>query len=144
MTAPITKSHKLWGGRFSVPTAAALDALNRSIGTDFRLWPHDIRLSQAWAMALWGAGVLTLDESKQIERGLATVGETSCGRRPAPALRRRCAHDDRPDAARRDRRRRIEASHRPQPQRSGCDRNAPLDDGCRAPSSTRRFARFSR
>jgi argininosuccinate lyase len=66
-------SHKLWGGRFSVPTAAALEALNKSIGTDFRLWPHDIRLSQAWAMALWGAGVLTLEESKQIESGLSRV-----------------------------------------------------------------------
>jgi argininosuccinate lyase len=68
------RSHKLWGGRFSVPTADALDALNRSIGVDFRLWQADIRLSQAWAMALWGAGVLTLEESKQIERGLAGVG----------------------------------------------------------------------
>jgi argininosuccinate lyase len=69
------KSHKLWGGRFSVPTAAALEALNRSIGVDFRLWPHDIRLSKAWAMALWGAGVLTLDESREIETGLTKVGE---------------------------------------------------------------------
>lgn len=68
------RSHKLWGGRFSVPTADALNALNRSISVDFRLWPADIRLSQAWAMALWGAGVLTLEESKQIERGLAVVG----------------------------------------------------------------------
>jgi argininosuccinate lyase len=68
-------SHKLWGGRFAVPTAAALDALNRSIGTDYRLWPFDINLSQAWAVALWGAGVLTLEESKKIERGLAAVGE---------------------------------------------------------------------
>jgi argininosuccinate lyase len=69
------KSHKLWGGRFSVPTAQALEALNRSIGTDFRLWPHDIRLSKAWAMALWGAGVLTLEESRQIEAGLTKVGD---------------------------------------------------------------------
>lgn len=69
------RSHKLWGGRFSVPTAPALDALNRSIGIDFRLWAADVRLSQAWAMALWGAGVLTLEESKQIEHGLATVRE---------------------------------------------------------------------
>ena len=69
------KSHKLWGGRFSVPTAQSLEALNRSIGTDFRLWPHDIRLSKAWAMALWGAGVLTLEESRQIETGLNKVGE---------------------------------------------------------------------
>lgn len=68
-------SHKLWGGRFSTPTAAALEALNRSIGTDLRLWPFDINLSQAWAVALWGAGVLTLEESKKIERGLAAVGQ---------------------------------------------------------------------
>jgi len=68
------KSHKLWGGRFSVPTAASLEALNKSIGTDFRLWPHDIRLSKAWAMALWGAGVLTLEESREIEAGLSRVG----------------------------------------------------------------------
>jgi len=69
------RSHKLWGGRFSVPTAAALEALNRSIGIDYRLWPHDVRLSQAWAMALWGAGVLTLDESTSIEQGLSRVGD---------------------------------------------------------------------
>jgi argininosuccinate lyase len=72
-------SHKLWGGRFAVPTAAALDALNRSIGTDFRLWPFDINLSRAWAVALWGAGVITLDESKKIEKGLAAVAEKLAG-----------------------------------------------------------------
>src|SRR5947207_8815919 len=68
-------THKLWGGRFSIPPAAALESLNRSIGTDYRLWPFDISLSQAWAVALWGAGVLTLEESKRIERGLALVGQ---------------------------------------------------------------------
>ncbi|MDQ6872169.1 MAG: argininosuccinate lyase [Gemmatimonadota bacterium] len=68
-------SHKLWGGRFAVPTAAALDALNRSIGTDFRLWPFDINLSRAWAVALWGAEVISLEESKRIEKGLTAVAE---------------------------------------------------------------------
>jgi argininosuccinate lyase len=68
-------SHKLWGGRFSIPTAAALEAVNRSISTDFRLWPFDINLSKAWSVALWGAGVLTLEESKKIERGLDAVGQ---------------------------------------------------------------------
>src|SRR3990170_2099884 len=69
------KSHRLWGGRFSAPTAAALEDLNRSIGTDFRLWPHDIRLSQAWAGALADAGVITFDEGVSLESGLAQVGE---------------------------------------------------------------------
>jgi argininosuccinate lyase len=79
-------SHKLWGGRFATPTAAALEALNRSIGTDYRLWPFDINLSQAWAVALWGAEVLTLEESKKIERGLALVGQKLAdGAQPIPS-----------------------------------------------------------
>jgi argininosuccinate lyase len=80
------KPHKLWGGRFSVPTAEALDALNRSIGVDFRLWPHDIRLSQAWAVALRDARVLTADESAKMENGLAAVGEKiAAGALPEPS-----------------------------------------------------------
>jgi len=80
------RSHKLWGGRFSVPTDKALDALNRSIGVDYRLWAADIRLSEAWAMALWGAGVLTLEESKDIERGLNSVRtRLADGEQPQPS-----------------------------------------------------------
>jgi argininosuccinate lyase len=68
-------SHKLWGGRFAAPTAHALDALNRSIATDFRLWPFDIQLSQAWASGLAEAGVLTEEERDQIRGGLDVVAE---------------------------------------------------------------------
>jgi argininosuccinate lyase len=76
-------SHKLWGGRFTVPSAAALDALNRSIGVDLRLWPFDIELSRAWAVALWGAQVLSLEESREIEKGLETVaGKLAAGASP--------------------------------------------------------------
>ena len=99
-------SHKLWGGRFAVPTAAALDALNRSIGTDYRLWPFDINLSKAWAVALWGAGVLTLEGSKQIERGLSAVGDKlAAGATPLPSdedvhtLIDRMLHDEVGDVA---------------------------------------------
>ncbi|MBA3342093.1 MAG: argininosuccinate lyase [Gemmatimonadaceae bacterium] len=67
------QSHKLWGGRFSVPSAVALDALNRSIGTDFRLWPYDLRLSKAWAVALSQAGIINIDERQLIETGLDKV-----------------------------------------------------------------------
>jgi argininosuccinate lyase len=66
-------AHKLWGGRFASGPAPALDALNRSIGVDFRLWPYDVRLSKAWAVALWNAGVLTLEESARMEEGLDAV-----------------------------------------------------------------------
>ena len=70
-----TTSHKLWGGRFASGPAPALEAVNRSIGTDFRLWPFDVRLSKSWAVALWNAGVLTMDESRRIEAGLDAVAE---------------------------------------------------------------------
>lgn len=69
-----------------MPTAAALDALNRSIGTDYRLWPFDINLSRAWAVALWGANVLSLEESKEIEKGLSAVAEKlAAGVAPIPS-----------------------------------------------------------
>jgi len=80
-------AHKLWGGRFAAGGGPApeFDALNNSIGVDFRLWPYDIQASKAWAVALWGAGVLTLEESKALERGLDAVGRRlDEGEQPAP------------------------------------------------------------
>jgi argininosuccinate lyase len=80
------RSHKLWGGRFSVPTDKALDELNRSIGVDYRLWPADTRLSTAWTRALQEAGVLTVDESNEIQRGLTSVSDRLArGEKPDPA-----------------------------------------------------------
>ncbi len=69
-------SHKLWGGRFAGGPAPELEAVNRSIGVDFRLWPFDIQLSKAWAGALAQAGVLTTDEAAELQAGLDTVGRT--------------------------------------------------------------------
>lgn len=78
------KSHKLWGGRFAGGPAPEFDALNSSIGIDFRLWPHDVQLSKAWAMALYKAGVLTLDELHEMERGLDAVrARLDAGEQPA-------------------------------------------------------------
>jgi argininosuccinate lyase len=68
-------AHKLWGGRFAGESAPELDALNRSIGVDFRLWPFDVRLSKAWAIALWSAGVVTVEESLALENGLDRVAD---------------------------------------------------------------------
>jgi argininosuccinate lyase len=78
-------AHKLWGGRFGAHAAAEFDALNSSIAVDYRLWPHDVRLSKAWAVALYHAGVLSLDESNEIERGLDRVAaRLQGGEAPAP------------------------------------------------------------
>ena len=79
-------SHKLWGGRFNAGPAPEFDALNNSIAIDFRLWPFDIRLSKAWAMALYHAAVLTLAECSKIERGLdAVAARLANGEQPAPS-----------------------------------------------------------
>lgn len=101
------KSHKLWGGRFKGQgTAPQFDALNSSIGVDFRLWPFDVELSKAWAMGLYGAGVLTLAECREIERGLDQVaGRLEAGERPVASdedvhtLIDRLLHDEVGDVA---------------------------------------------
>lgn len=72
-STPAGRPHKLWGGRFEGGPAPAFDALNNSIGVDFRLWPYDITASKAWAVALWNAGVLSLEESQSLEAGLDAV-----------------------------------------------------------------------
>jgi argininosuccinate lyase len=66
-------SHKLWGGRFAGGPAPELEAVNRSITTDIRLWPFDIALSKAWAAALAEADVLSVAESTAIAEGLDRV-----------------------------------------------------------------------
>ena len=73
--APPASAHKLWGGRFSTGPSPLLEQVNRSIGVDFRLWPFDIRLSQAWAESLGAAGVIPVDESRILVEGLAVVGD---------------------------------------------------------------------
>lgn len=86
MSASDEKSHKLWGGRFAGGPAPELEAVNRSIDVDFRLWPFDIELSKAWANALVGASVLTSEEAADIERGLDQVARLIAeGARPEPA-----------------------------------------------------------
>lgn len=78
-------THKLWGGRFAGGPSAILDAVNRSITVDFRLWPFDIRLSRAWAVGLWNGGVLTLEESERMDAGLAAVADDFAnGAQPLP------------------------------------------------------------
>ena len=68
-------AHKLWGGRFAEGPDPALDAVNRSIGVDFRLWPCDVQLSKAWARALVRGKVLTAREGARLVRGLDKVGK---------------------------------------------------------------------
>jgi len=65
--------------------AAAMEKLNRSLDVDSRLWPQDVRASQAWALALVRAGVLEKDEGEELVRGLERVGEKLGGGIPPGA-----------------------------------------------------------
>ncbi len=64
----------LWGGRFDGDLSGEMEALNRSLDVDWRLWPYDIRGSRAWARGLLRAGILSEAEASEIDRGLVEVG----------------------------------------------------------------------
>jgi len=64
---------KLWGGRFSEPTDAFVEAFTASVGFDQRLYRHDIQGSKAHAQMLARVGVLTDDECQKIHDGLDTI-----------------------------------------------------------------------
>ena len=72
-------THKLWGGRFAGGPSAILEAVNRSITVDFRLWPFDVQLSRAWAKGLVQGGILTVDEGARMDAGLAAVADDFVG-----------------------------------------------------------------
>src|ERR1041385_6793525 len=74
-TPPSTAPHQMWGGRFSVGPNEALDALNRSLPVDHRLWPQDVTASKAWVHALGRVGVVTPGEETQLLEGLDRVAE---------------------------------------------------------------------
>jgi argininosuccinate lyase len=63
----------LWGGRFSEPTDADLQALNDSMRFDRRMYAQDIAGSIAYAQAIAAVGVITADEAASIIKGLETV-----------------------------------------------------------------------
>ncbi len=69
------RPHKLWGGRFRGSLAEAADHLNRSLPVDQRLWPHDVRVAQAWVSMLAQAGVLGPAEERALVAGLGRVAE---------------------------------------------------------------------
>src|SRR5258705_3493282 len=68
-------THHMWGGRFALGPSEALDALNRSLPVDHRLWPQDVFASKAWVHALCRAGVLTATEETQLLEGLDRVAD---------------------------------------------------------------------
>ncbi len=72
---PPRSSHQMWGGRFALGPSEALDALNRSLPVDHRLWPQDVAASKAWVHALGRVGVLAPAEEVLMLEGLDRVAE---------------------------------------------------------------------
>lgn len=66
---------KLWGGRFTKETDAAVNAFNASLPFDRRLYQQDIRGSIAHVTMLTAQGILTHDEKLQIITGLNSILE---------------------------------------------------------------------
>ncbi len=64
---------KPWGGRFTEPTDAFVEAFTASVTFDKRLYAHDIAGSVAHAAMLAKVGVLTDDERDAIVSGLAVI-----------------------------------------------------------------------
>jgi len=59
-------SQKTWGGRFAAPTDRLVEQFTESISFDRRLYPQDVRASQAHARMLAAAGILSAAEAEQI------------------------------------------------------------------------------
>src|SRR4051812_17137955 len=66
-------SQKTWGGRFAAPTDKLVEQFTESISFDKRLYPQDVRASQAHARMLAKAGILTLAEAEQIASALDAI-----------------------------------------------------------------------
>ncbi len=64
---------KAWGGRFAGGTDRRVESFTESISFDRRLFEQDIRGSIAHARMLREVGLLTVDECRQIERGLTEI-----------------------------------------------------------------------
>jgi argininosuccinate lyase len=74
---------KAWSGRFAEGADPTAERFTASLSFDRRLWPYDIRGSQAWARALAAAKVISPSEKDTIVAGLETIrGELEGGTFP--------------------------------------------------------------
>lgn len=67
------QNKKLWDGRFTEGTSAAVEEFTASVNFDKRLYRHDIRGSIAHAQMLCQVGVITHEETKVIVAGLEEI-----------------------------------------------------------------------
>lgn len=72
---PMTEAatDKLWGGRFTGAADPGFARFNQSFSFDRRLFEADVHGSIAHSAALVSAGILTIEDAKQIESALAQI-----------------------------------------------------------------------
>jgi argininosuccinate lyase len=71
----------LWGGRFDEAPTDAVFALSRSVHFDWRLAPYDLRSSLAHLKVLKSSGLISEDDSSQIEKSLRElISEVAVGK----------------------------------------------------------------
>ena len=68
-------ANAMWGGRFQSGPDAIMEAINASIGFDKRLAPQDIAGSRAHAAMLAACGIITEEDQRAIDAGLAQILE---------------------------------------------------------------------
>jgi argininosuccinate lyase len=67
------KPAKLWHGRFTKPPARVAEQFTRSLGFDRRLWPYDLRGSEAHCEMLARQGIIPRKDADKILGGLAKL-----------------------------------------------------------------------
>ncbi|ESQ92994.1 argininosuccinate lyase [Asticcacaulis sp. AC460] len=67
------QGQKMWGGRFSARPDEIMQAINVSIDVDKRLWQQDLRGSRAHAAMLAKQGIISFNDAKTIDDGLAKI-----------------------------------------------------------------------
>jgi len=72
-TANGDRPSAIWGGRFTGGPAAAMDAINPSIGFDRRLYAEDIDASKAHSAMLAQQGIISAGDDEAIRDGLETI-----------------------------------------------------------------------
>jgi argininosuccinate lyase len=68
-----SEQNKLWGGRFTEPTDAFVEAFTASVQFDQRMYKQDIDGSRAHARMLTKVGVLTEDDLDKLLKGLDQI-----------------------------------------------------------------------
>jgi argininosuccinate lyase len=66
-------TNKSWGGRFTEPTDAFVEAFTASVQIDQKLYRHDIEGSRAHARMLAHVDVITETECNEIIHGLDAI-----------------------------------------------------------------------